>query len=77
MSHPEDPAAASSAAEATTKYADEDALKKQVTSLLGPGEAPPQTVEVACQPLSILTSNHICTVCLCSPLPTTGMTDVP
>lgn len=54
MSHPEDPAAASSAADATGKDADEDALKKQVMDVLGAGETPPERVEVCCTlPLSL------------------------
>lgn len=46
MSHPEDPAAASSAADAGTKIADEEAVKNQVMDVLGPNETPPQSVEV-------------------------------
>lgn len=47
MAHPEDPAAASStAADATAKDADEDAIKKQVMDVLGPDETPPERLEV-------------------------------
>ena len=47
MAHPEDPAAASStAADASAKDADEDAIKKQVMDVLGPDETPPEKLEV-------------------------------
>ena len=46
MSHPEDPAAASSTADAGVKDADEEAMKKQVMDVLGPDATPPERLEV-------------------------------